>query len=354
MSLYAHRNHDAGQVVGTVVCDLRSDTVTRPDEAMREAMASADVGDDVYGEDPSVLALEQRLAEMLNKNAAVFFPSGTQSNLAAVLAHCGRGDEAMVGSSYHVLCSEAAGAAVLGGVALSPVPVQVDGSLGPGDVAAAVKPDDPHYPRTRLLCLENTVSGQAVPLAQMQAAAAAARTAGLSVHLDGARFFNAVTALGIDAKELSEVADSVSICLSKGLGAPVGSVLVGDSDTISKARRNRKILGGAMRQAGVLAAAGLHALENNVKPLAEDHRRAAQLGEVVGALPCDAPVRQATSMVFFTPCASDHSALRAFMTEQGVLLGAQSPTIRIVLHRDVDDDALDHVIGAFRQFYKKT
>ncbi len=333
-----------------IICDLRSDTVTQPDAAMRAAIAGAKVGDDVYGEDTTILALEARMAEMLDKEAAVFFPTGTQSNLAAVMAHCGRGDEVIVGNRYHIFCDEAAGASVLAGVSLNPVAPETGGELAPATIAAAIKDDDPHYARSRLLCLENTVGGQAIPIAKMQAAAAVAWDAGLSVHLDGARFFNAITNLGCDAFELSACADSISVCLSKGLGAPAGSILVGSHALMSQARRNRKILGGAMRQSGVLAAAALHALDHNIPGLAEDHMRATKLAEALQNLNAG-DVRHGTNMVFLTPKTAHHRSMRHHMAAAGILIGGQTPTIRMVLHRDVTDKALNAAIAAFESYF---
>ncbi|MCB2092873.1 MAG: low-specificity L-threonine aldolase [Rhodobacteraceae bacterium] len=333
-----------------VRCDLRSDTVTRPDAAMRRAMAAAEVGDDVYGEDPEVNRLESELAAMLGKEAGLFLPSGTQSNLVAILTHCGRGDEAMVGAGYHVFRDEAAGAAVLGGVALLPLPLSDSGGVSARVIAAALRPDDVHYPVSRLLCLENTVGGRAVPLAETRAAAEAARRAGLSVHLDGARFFNAVTALGCGPADLAGVADTVSVCLSKGLGAPVGTVLVGPAALMARARRQRKILGGGMRQAGILAAAGRHALACNRAGLAGDHARAAELAGALSDLGAGA-VSHATNMVFFTPDGGETAALRRALSAKGVLIGGQPRRIRMVLHRDVEDSALAAAIEAFRGFY---
>lgn len=337
--------------------DLRSDTVTRPCAAMRAAMADAVVGDDVYGEDPTVSALEAAVAERLGKEAALLFPTGTQSNLAGILAHCGRGDEALIGERYHTLCDEAGGVAVFGGVMPGVLRCRGDGSVAAEDVAAAVKPDDPHCPRTRLLCLENTVWGRAIPLDEIDRPSRAARAAGLRVHLDGARFFNAVTALGISPQALAETADTVSICLSKGLGAPVGSVLAGDAQTIRKAHRLRKALGGGMRQAGVFAAAGLVAVERNIERLTEDHARAATLRtalRAMGGYRAPEPEQDgggiATNMAFVTPEDGDPDRLRAHMAEHGVRIGGQSPTIRLVLHRDVDDAGLERVIDAFRAY----
>ncbi len=352
--MYAQMTDAAADTeAGSNIVDLRSDTVTKPDAGMRRAMSEARVGDDVYGEDPTARELEERTAALLGKPAGVFFPTGTQSNLAAILAHCGRGDEIIVGDRYHSFHDEAGGASVLGGVALCPIGTGPDGSLDPGAIEAAVKPDDSHYACSRLLCLENTVSGAAVPLAKMQAAADVGRAHGLAVHLDGARLFNAVTALDVPAAALAEVADTVSICLSKGLGTPAGTVLVGDEKTMKAARRNRKILGGAMRQVGVLAAAGLYALDHHIAGLAEDHRRAKALAEALSELPALARLsaRQATNMVFVTPAPADHGALRRFLTDRGILIGGQVPEMRIVLHRDIRDGDVEAVIEAVRAFY---
>ncbi|MBL4811213.1 MAG: low-specificity L-threonine aldolase [Rhodobacteraceae bacterium] len=330
------------------LCDLRSDTVTRPDAGMFAAIAAAEVGDDVYGEDPSVNALEQKMAELLGKEAAVFFPSGTQSNLAAIMAHCGRGDEVIVGDQYHIYHDEAAGASVLAGVSLCPIPTRIGGEVSPTDIAAALKVDDPHYAISRLLCLENTVSGRAISLAKMTAAAQVAKTAGLAVHLDGARFFNAVTVLGCAPKELADCTDTVSVCLSKGLGAPVGSVLVGSHKLMAKARRHRKILGGAMRQAGVLAAAGLYALEHNLPHLADDHARAEKLAKNLRKF---GDAQANSNMVYFTPPDGHHAPLLSYLAAQGVLIGGQIPAIRMVLHRDISDAALDAAIASFQSYF---
>lgn len=332
------------------VCDLRSDTVTRPCEDMRDAMVGAVVGDDVYGEDPTVNKLEQTLAEMLGKEAGMFVPSGTQSNLCSVMAHCGRGEEAIVGDQYHVFIDEAAGASVLAGVALFPVKLEDDHSVSPKSINGAIKDDDPHCPVSKLLCLENTVHGEAIAINKMKAASEAGRNAGLNVHLDGARFFNAVTALGCEPSDLANVADTVSVCLSKGLGTPMGSVLTGPKDLIQRARRNRKILGGGMRQAGFAAAAGLYALQNNIERLQEDHDRASHLASELRKMGCGS-VRQDTNMVFFTPDIENHVALHTHLAKHGVKIGGQNPTIRMVLHKDVNDPALDTLLLGFREFF---
>ncbi|MFY0308820.1 low-specificity L-threonine aldolase [Leisingera sp. D0M16] len=341
----------AGAGGSAVLCDLRSDTVTRPDAGMMQAMAAAGLGDDVYGEDPSVNRLEAVLAERLGKDAALFLPTGTMSNLAGLLAHCQRGEEIITGAGYHVQAYEAAGASVLGGIALCPVEVRADGALDPGAVAGAVKADDSHLAISRLLSLENTHNGLAVPLADMAAAAEAGRKAGLSVHLDGARFFNAVTALRCSETDLAGLVDTVSVCLSKGLGTPAGSVLVGAADVIARARRWRKMLGGGMRQAGVLAAAGLYALEHNAGRLAADHGRAEELARVLRGLGAG-EVAQATNMVFFTPDDGRNDALRAHLAAEGVVIGGGSAgAIRMVLHKDADDAALARAVQALRKFY---
>ena len=348
MNTYAQVNNDHAR--SNTICDLRSDTVTRPCDGMRRAMAEAEVGDDVYGDDPTVTRLEQEVAGRLGKEAGLLVPSGTQSNLAACMAHCGRGEEIILGGDYHVFLDEAKGASVLGSISLHPLLVSADGALEAGDVAAAVQPDDSHCAITRLLSLENTVSGRAVPLDRIAAPVAVARDHGLSVHLDGARFFNAVTALGCSPQDLSGYADTVSVCLSKGLGAPVGSVLVGPKNLIARAHRVRKMLGGGMRQAGVLAAAGLFALNEVLPRLADDHARAESLAAALKDMQAG-EVGQATNMVFLTPRDGDARSLHAHMASQGILIGGQSPCIRMVLHRDITDDDLGKVISGFRSYF---
>lgn len=335
------------------VADLRSDTVTRPTAGMRAAMASAEVGDDVYGDDPTVRRLEAAAAERLGKEAGLFCPSGTQSNLLGLLSWCARGEEILVGESYHVFSYEARGASVLGGVALTPLRVAADGGLDPEEIAARVKPDDSHFPVTRLVALENTVSGQVVSLARIEATAAAARAAGLAVHLDGARLMNAAVALGVAPAETAAAADSVSICLSKGLGAPIGSVLVGPADMIARARRTRKMVGGGMRQVGVVAAAGLYALERHVERLAEDHTRARRLAERLARIDRLSvnPAETQTNMVFVETRPEDHAGLIAALAAAGVRVNATKPRLRLVTHLDIDDAALDHVAAAVERFY---
>ncbi|WP_424966908.1 low-specificity L-threonine aldolase [Dinoroseobacter sp. S375] len=328
-----------------VLCDLRSDTVTKPCAEMRAAMAGAELGDDCYGDDPTVARLEAQLAERMGKDAGVFFPTGCMSNLACLMAQCARGDEVITGRDYHVYADEAGSPSVLGGLSLEPLPVAEDGALEPGDIRAALKPDDQHYAVSRLLSLENTVGGRAIPLPRMQAAAAAGREAGLALHLDGARFFNAITALGCTDTDLAGLADTVSLCLSKGVGAPAGTVLVGPAPVLAKARRARKLLGGGMRQSGVLAAAALWGLEHVVPRMAEDHARAVDLAEALRPL---GQVRQATNMVFFTPADAVAAEIGPRLAAQGIRISAGGPEIRLVLHRDVDDAALASAIAAFQ------
>ncbi len=331
--------------------DLRSDTVTRPGPEMRAIMAAAAVGDDVYGEDPSIAELEAYAAELLGKEAACFFATGTQSNLAALLSHCGRGEEYIAGDRYHIYTSEAAGAAVLGGISPCALPTTAAGALSADQVRAAIKPDDSHYAISRLLCLENSVWGRVLPLEEITTPAAAAREAGLKVHLDGARYFNATVALGLASTALASAVDSVSVCLSKGLGAPVGSLLLGDAGFIETARRNRKLLGGGMRQAGILAAAGSYALQHNRDRLAEDHARARRLAIALAELHGlqVEPGEVDSNMVFVTPRPGSHARLEHHMAERGIAV-TMEPTLRLVLHLDVDDAKLEAVITAFRDF----
>ena len=339
--------------MAATIIDLRSDTVTRPCRAMREAMAQASVGDDVYGEDPSVSALEERAAALLGKEEGVFFPSGTQSNLAALLSHCDRGDEYITGERYHVYCYEAGGAAVLGGISPCPLTTDARGGLSMQDVIDAIKEDDSHFPRTRLLCMENTVSGMTQDTAAVDNIVKAARAHGLRAHLDGARLMNAAVAQNIKARELVAVFDSVSLCLSKGLGAPVGTVLCGDAAFIYKARRNRKILGGGMRQSGILAAAGLWALENNIARLQEDHRRAEELARGLMAISAidKNMISWDTNMVYFKPLATDHALLQNYWKTRGIYVSS-APTFRLVTHLDISDENIKDTIAAAAEYYE--
>jgi len=337
--------------------DLRSDTVTRPTPQMREAMAKAELGDDVYGEDPTVNRLQELAAGMTGKEAGLFVASGTMGNLAAILAHCGRGDEAILGNRAHTFLYEAGGISALGGVHSCQLPNQPDGSLALEDLAAAIRPDDPHDPVSRLVCLENThnrCGGTFQTPGYTRQAAEFAHGRGLAVHLDGARLFNSAVAQGVNAKELTGPVDSVTFCLSKGLCAPVGSVLCGSPDFIRKAHRVRKMLGGGMRQAGVLAAAGIVALETMVDRLAEDHARARRLAEGlrgVAGLELD-PGTPATNMVFLAlrpEVERDAEQVAAEIKTRGVRVGVTGERrFRLVLHYWIDDRGVERTIEAFR------
>jgi len=328
--------------------DLRSDTVTRPDAAMLQAMANAPLGDDVMGDDPTVIRLQKTLAERTGKAAGLFFPSGTQSNLAALMAHCDRGDEYLVGQLAHTYKYEGGGAAVLGSIQPQPIENAPDGSLPLEKLAAALKPKgDPHFARTRLLALENTFHGKLIPAAYIQAATSWAREQGLATHLDGARVFNAAVASGKPVAELCQPFDSVSICFSRGLGAPVGSVLVGSEALIARAHRWRKMLGGGLRQSGVLAAACLYALEHNVERLAQDHENARLLAEGLRGIAGVKVLSQDTNMVFveFEPSRCD--ALTAALGKEDILMRAVygGPT-RLVTHLNVSADDVRRVVEA--------
>lgn len=335
----------------TAMDDFRSDTVTRPDAAMRAAMASAEVGDAVYEDCPTTSRLEAMAAERLGKEAALFFPTGTQSNLAGLMAHCARGDEYLVGHMAHTFLYEGGGAAVLGSIQPQPLPNEPDGTIALATIEGTVKPDDFHHARTRLLTLENTFSGLVLDPAYLEAATRLARRHGLGTHLDGARLMNASVAIGCEADVLARGFDTVSLCLSKGLGAPVGSVLAGSRDLIQAARRLRKMLGGGMRQTGILAAAGIHALEHNVERLAEDHARAARLADVLTAFPELGSGAAQTNMVFMTPVAIDVDAFRRFLADRGIAVGGRYGSLRWVTHLDVDDASVDRVRDACEDYF---
>jgi threonine aldolase len=327
--------------------DLRSDTVTRPAPAMREAMLAAEIGDDVYGEDPTINELEETAAEMTGKEAAVFAPSGTQTNLLALLSHCQRGHEYIVGRTAHTYLYEGGGAAVLGSIQPNPLPFASDGTLPLEAVAETIKPNDPHYAITRLVCLENTQGGKILPMDYLGQYRDLMQEKGLRRHLDGARLFNAVVGLNVTAKEICDHFDSVSICLSKGLGCPVGSVLVGSSELIQSARRWRKMLGGGMRQAGIIAAAGLYALRHHVERLREDHRKAARVADALKTLPAfELAEEPQTNMVMLSP-KTDVTALEAHLKERGIIASGT----RWVFHLDVSNDEVDQIIEACRDFH---
>src|ERR1700687_2550446 len=331
--------------------DLRSDTVTQPSAAMREAMARAQVGDDVFGDDPTVNRLQEVCAERFGMAAGLFFPSGTQSNLAAIMAHCQRGEELIVGQEAHTYRYEAGGAAVLGSIQPQPLANRADGTLDLAEVEAAIKPDDSHFAVTRLIALENTIGGKVLARAYMSEAIALARRRGLSIHLDGARIFNAAVKLAVPVKELCAGFDTVSVCLSKGLGTPAGSVLVGPKELIERARRNRKMLGGTMRQVGILAAAGLYALEHNVERLAEDHANAERLARGLSRPRLQVGEVQ-TNMVFAAIPRESCEALKVHLASHGIA-ALVSPRLRLVTHLDVDGAAIDRAVWVFGGFLDK-
>ena len=327
------------------VVDLRSDTVTRPSAGMRRAMSDAEVGDDVFGDDPTVNRLQARAAELFGFEASVLFPSGTQSNLAALMTHCQRGDEVIVGYEAHTYRYEAGGSAVLGSIQSHALPNRPDGTLDLGEVDAAIKPDDVHFPRTRLLALENTINGRALPRAYLERALGLARSRGLATHLDGARIFNAAAALNTNVDALCAGFNSVSVCLSKGLGAPVGTLLLGSRPFIAAATRTRKILGGGMRQAGVLAAAGVYALDHNVSRLTIDHQNAERLAQGLSRHGFEAD--QYTNMVFVN-IDEDPAALAVGLEREGVLV-LPGHRMRLVTHLDVDAEGIDRAVRAFEK-----
>jgi threonine aldolase len=332
--------------------DFRSDTVTRPGDEMKRAILDCELGDDVYGEDPTVNALEKKMSRMLDKEAALFLPSGTMSNLVSLLSHCKRGEEVIVGDQYHIYDAEARGASVLGGISLNPIKTDKFGVVKLKDIIAAIKPDDNHYPITKLVCLENTVSGCVQNQADMNEIAIAVKDKGLNVHLDGARLFNAAIAQNVNVGDLTKNFDTVSICLSKGIGAPAGSVLVGPKEFVKYARRQRKLLGGGMRQAGILAACCLYGLEYNVPLLKHDHQKARSLAEelsTIEALSIDLDLVQ-TNMLFINP-GEDAASLSAFLYERKILIGSTG-TVRMVVHLDISESDIEKTIIAFKEFYR--
>ncbi len=335
--------------------DLRSDTVTKPTRDMRAAMAAAEVGDDVFGDDPTVNHLQEYLAEMTGHEAGLFFPSGTQSNLAALMAHCVRGEEFIIGSLGHSFKYEAGGAAVLGSLWPCPIVYEPDGTLDLKKVAAAIKPDDVHFAHTRLLVLENTQNGRVLPLPYIKAATDSVRKHGLNIHLDGARVFNAAVKLGARVKDITRHFNTVSICLSKGLGCPVGTVLVGSKELIAKAHRARKILGGGMRQAGILAAAGLYALEHNVDRLTEDHANAVKLAEGLAQIKqirIDPAIVQ-TNMVFANIEPEHVEPLAVHLKNAGILI-LPNANLRLVTHLDIQASDIPKIISAFGSYFSRS
>lgn len=336
------------------IIDLRSDTVTRPTAAMIAAMSAAPVGDDVWGDDPTVNRLQTMMAEATRKEAALFFPSGTQSNLAALMAHCERGDEYIVGQMAHTYRWEGGGAAVLGSIQPQPLEQEPDGTIPLAKISAAVKPFGPglgtHFARTRLLALENTWGGRVLPQQYVRDAAELARGKGLNVHLDGARAFNAAVASETTIAEILAPFDSASLCISKGLGAPVGAVLVGAKEFIERAHRWRKMLGGGMRQAGYVAAACIYALENNVERLRDDHENAAALAAGLDAIKEITVVAQATNVVFLNIPEAHASRLEAFLKDRGMLMQGVYAA-RLVTHLDVSRADVDAFVMAVKDYF---
>jgi threonine aldolase len=328
--------------------DLRSDTVTRPTAGMWDAMRAAELGDDVFGDDPTVNALQERIAAELGFEAALFMPTGTQSNLCGLMSHCQRGDEVIVGQMAHSYRLEGGGAAVLGSIQPQPLPNQPDGTLALADIEAAIKPDDAHFARTRLLALENTFGGQVLPLAYVAAATALAHSRGLSAHLDGARLFNAAVASGMAAREIARHFDSVSVCFSKGLGTPAGSALCGSRELIGRAHRWRKMAGGAMRQSGVLAAAALYALDHHVARLADDHVNARRLAEGLQGLPGVSVAPPQTNIVFVELAPAKAQGATERLQARGVLTTGLHK-LRLVTHLDVTASDVERAILVLRE-----
>ena len=340
--------------------DLRSDTVTQPTAAMRSAMFDAPLGDDVFGDDPSVNALQEKVAAMLGFEAALFMPTGTQSNLCGLMAHCQRGDEYLVGQSAHTYRYEGGGAAVLGSIQPQPLAQNASGQMALEDIANAIKPDDCHFAQTRLLCLENTWNGHPMPSEYLDGATRMARDKGLAVHLDGARLFNAAAAavqpgesVAASALRITSYFDSVSVCFSKGLGAPVGSALCGSKAFIARAHRVRKMAGGGMRQSGILAAAASFALDNHLERLAQDHAMAQRLAKGLENI-AGLKVRSAqTNIVFVDVADGKGPALLAYLKAHGVLATGLIG-LRFVTHLDVDAQGIDHAAACVRAFFDET
>ncbi len=345
----------------TAPVDLRSDTVTQPSAAMRAAMMAAPLGDDVFADDPSVNALQDKIAALLGFEAALFMPTGTQSNLCAILAHCQRGDEYIVGQFAHCYRWEGGGAAVFGSVQPQPLNHQADGTLALADIEAAIKPDDAHFARSRLLALENTLGGKLLPFDYVQQATDLARSKGLGRHLDGARLFNAAVAQAAqtggevftEARRIAQCFDSVSVCFSKGLGAPVGSALCGSAEFLARAHRIRKMAGGGMRQSGMLAAAASYALDHHVARLAQDHALAQRLAQGLSGIPGLA-VEPPQTNILFVDLVGDARArskeLIPYLAAHGILATGLY-RLRFVTHLDVDVAGIDHTLAVMREFF---
>ena len=338
--------------------DLRSDTVTLPSPEMRQAIDEAELGDDVYGDDPTVNALEAKSAEMLGKEAGLFVTSGTQGNLVSMLAHCGRGDQVLVGDRSHIFTNEAGGASVLGSLFLYPVKTDRFGFLEPDLIRAGTTRTDYHVPPTKLLCIENThnqSSGQPLTAEQTQVMADAAREGGMSVHIDGARLFNAAISLGVDAADLAAPADSATFCLSKGLSCPIGSVVVGSEDFIDRARRWRKMLGAGMRQVGVVAAAGVYALDNMIDRLSEDHSNAKKLAEGladIDGISVD-PEAVKSNIVYFNIPPGSGTSISSDLKDRGILVNAGDPVMRMVTHYGISSEDIDYTLVAMQEHFRQ-
>ncbi|MBS9782497.1 MAG: low-specificity L-threonine aldolase [Arcobacter sp.] len=329
------------------IIDFRSDTLTKPSKAMKDFMFKAPLGDDVYKEDPSVNELEKYVAKLAKKEAALFVPSGTQSNLLALLSHCERGDEYICGQEAHIYKFEAGGGAVLGSIQPQPIEFEKDASLDLKKVKEKIKADDFHFAKTKLLCLENTHNGKVLSLKYLKKASAFAIKNNLLLHLDGARVFNAVVELDVKLSDITKYFDSISICLSKGLGSPVGSVLVGSKEFIEKAKRYRKMLGGAMRQSGIIASAGLYALKHQVKDLKKDHENARLLADELKKLDKIKVISNDTNMLFIKT--KNPKALLEYLKENGILISGYGK-MRIVVHRDILKDDIKKTVEVFKKY----
>ncbi len=336
---------EQNQSMTSDVIDLRSDTVTRPGPEMREAMSSAVVGDDVLGDDPTVIELQEKAAALLRKEAALYVPSGTQSNLCALLSHCERGEEVIVGQNAHMYKQEAGGGAVLGSIQPQPIEMEADGTLDLDMVRSKIKPDEPHFPRTKLLALENTHDGKVLPMAYLDEARELVDEAGLSMHLDGARIWNAAAALDVDVSDIAAPFDSISVCLSKGLGAPMGSLLVGSRALVDRAIRWRKMLGGGLRQVGIVAAAGVYALDNHRERVVDDHHMASAISAALADVDGVDVLGVQTNMVFLSFANYEGDAAAALQAA-GILAVVQADSSRMVTHLDLPADTPARLVAA--------
>jgi len=333
------------------IIDLRSDTLTKPSIQMKEFMLNCEVGDDVYGEDPTVNLLEEKMAKLTGKEAALFVSSGTQANLLALLSHCQRGEEYICGQEAHLYKYEAGGASVLGGIQAQPLVFESDGSLNLELVRSVIKPEDSHFARSKLLCLENTHDGKVLPLKYLEEAQQFVSENNLLLHLDGARVFNAAASLNIKIVDICKYFDSVSLCLSKGLGAPVGSVLVGSTSFIEEARRYRKMLGGGMRQSGILAAAGLFCILNNINDLKKDHENSKLLRDGLSSINEIEILSSDTNMLFIKVSENIEESLLKYLKENNILISGYGQ-LRLVTHRDVSTKDIYKVIEVLKDFFK--